>query len=86
MSLDIRFPKGKFLPQPFSQKQKEEWLLDIKFLPFRLGSSVGAAPFIDIKRIRDRIGLSTTQAFITLDNIIKERHLELAFEGTLLKE
>ena len=36
MSIDIRFPKGKYLPQPFSQKQKEEWLLDIKFLPSEL--------------------------------------------------
>ena len=40
MSLDIRFPKGKFLPQPFSQKQKEEWLLDIKFLPSELELAV----------------------------------------------
>jgi DinB superfamily len=36
MTEDIRFPKGKFLPQPFSQKQKELWLLDIKFLPSEL--------------------------------------------------
>ncbi len=36
MSMDIRFPVGGFLPQPFSQKQKEEWLLDIKFLPSAL--------------------------------------------------
>ncbi|WP_245751320.1 YfiT family bacillithiol transferase [Parafilimonas terrae] len=33
MRMDIRFPIGEFLPQPFSQKQKEAWLLDIKFLP-----------------------------------------------------
>jgi DinB family protein len=36
MTEDIRFPRGKFLPQPFSQKQKEQWLLDIKFLPSEL--------------------------------------------------
>lgn len=35
-SMDIRFPLGGFLPQPFSQKQKEAWLLDIKFLPSEL--------------------------------------------------
>jgi uncharacterized damage-inducible protein DinB len=40
MTEDIRFPKGKFLPQPFSQKQKEEWLLDIKFLPSELELTV----------------------------------------------
>jgi DinB superfamily len=36
MTEDIRFPRGKFLPQPFSQKQKEAWLLDLKFLPSEL--------------------------------------------------
>jgi hypothetical protein len=40
MTEDLRFPKGKFLPQPFSQKQKEEWLLDIKFLPTELELAV----------------------------------------------
>jgi len=40
MSQDIRFPKGKYLPQPFSSKQKEEWLLDIKFLPSELELAV----------------------------------------------
>ena len=40
MTEDIRFPRGKFLPQPFSQKQKETWLLDIKFLPSELELSV----------------------------------------------
>jgi DinB family protein len=36
MTEDIRYPKGKFLAQSFSQKQKEEWLLDLKFLPSEL--------------------------------------------------
>ncbi|MEO8712471.1 MAG: YfiT family bacillithiol transferase [Parafilimonas sp.] len=40
MTDDIRYPKGKFLPQSFSQKQKEEWLLDIKFLPAELELAV----------------------------------------------
>ena len=40
MTEDISFPIGKFLPQPFSQKQKEEWLLDIKFLPSELELAV----------------------------------------------
>jgi uncharacterized damage-inducible protein DinB len=30
---DPKFPIGKYLPQPFSQRQKEAWLADIKFLP-----------------------------------------------------
>ena len=33
MSDDLRYPIGKFIPQPFSNTQKEKWLLDIKFLP-----------------------------------------------------
>src|SRR3954466_14027159 len=40
MTEDIRFPQGKFLPHPFSQKQKEAWLLDIKFLPSELELAV----------------------------------------------
>src|SRR4029079_5489335 len=37
---DLRYPRGKYLPQLFSHKQKEEWLLDIKFLPSELEVSV----------------------------------------------
>lgn len=40
MSDDIRYPIGKYAPQPFSQKQKEKWLLDIQFLPSDLELAV----------------------------------------------
>jgi uncharacterized damage-inducible protein DinB len=30
---DLRYPIGKYEPASFSDKQKEEWLNDIKFLP-----------------------------------------------------
>jgi len=30
---DLRYPIGKYIPQPFSNQQKEQWLLDILFLP-----------------------------------------------------
>jgi len=33
MATDLRYPIGKYEPQPFSVEQKEEWLADIKFLP-----------------------------------------------------
>src|SRR6516162_3123104 len=33
MTMDLRYPIGKYEPQPFSTKQKEAWLHDIKFLP-----------------------------------------------------
>lgn len=37
---DLSYPIGKYIPQPFSQKQKEEWLLDLKFLPDHLELAV----------------------------------------------
>src|SRR5215203_2706251 len=40
MNDDLRYPRGKYLPQLFSHKQKEEWLLDIKFLPSELELAV----------------------------------------------
>lgn len=30
---DLRYPIGQYEPQPFSAKQKEEWLADVQFLP-----------------------------------------------------
>ena len=33
MNEDLQYPTGKYQPQTFSQKQKDAWLLDIKFLP-----------------------------------------------------
>lgn len=46
----------------------------------RLGTSVGATPAADIKLIRDRAALPEIAA-PTLAQILKERELELAFEG-----
>jgi uncharacterized damage-inducible protein DinB len=40
MTTDPRYPIGKYVPQPFSQEQKEKWLLDIKFLPEELERSI----------------------------------------------
>lgn len=31
--MDLRYPIGHYEPQPFSDKQKQHWLNDIKFLP-----------------------------------------------------
>lgn len=33
MTIDPRYPIGKYEPRPFSEKQRDEWLADIKFLP-----------------------------------------------------
>lgn len=40
MTEDLRYPIGSYAPQPFSHKQKEAWLFDIKFLPGELEVAV----------------------------------------------
>ncbi|NIJ51746.1 RagB/SusD family nutrient uptake outer membrane protein [Dyadobacter arcticus] len=52
---------------------------------FRLGTAVGAMPVEDINAIRTRAGLKAT-ATVTLASILRERHLELAFEGHMLHD
>lgn len=51
----------------------------------RLGTSVGATPLADVNRIRNRAGLGALGS-APLAAILKERHLELAFEGNLLED
>ncbi|WP_266202515.1 RagB/SusD family nutrient uptake outer membrane protein [Pontibacter kalidii] len=46
----------------------------------RLGSAVGATPLEDINRIRERAG-ATLLSSVTLEDVLLERRLELAFEG-----
>lgn len=46
----------------------------------RLGTTVGATPLADYNEIHTRAGLPAA-ASVTLDNILLERRLELAFEG-----
>ncbi|MGI8951479.1 MAG: RagB/SusD family nutrient uptake outer membrane protein [Chitinophagaceae bacterium] len=54
---------------------------------FRLGTSVGAKPVDDINTIRARVGLKPyTATNLTLDDILLERALELAFEGFTLHD
>lgn len=54
---------------------------------FRLGTTVGATPLEDINAIRNRAGLaSLTAAQLNLSAILKERKLELAFEGHALHD
>lgn len=52
---------------------------------FRLGTEVGDSPVNDINRIRQRVGLPD-YITLTLDNILIERKLELAFEGHLIHD
>src|SRR6187402_638630 len=37
---DLRYPIGKYIPQPFSDKQLNEWLIDITNLPRHLENAV----------------------------------------------
>lgn len=54
---------------------------------FRQSTSVGADPVTDINTIRDRVGLDAYDAAdLTLDKILLERKLELAFEGGALHD
>ena len=46
---------------------------------FRLSTNIGDTPENDMLAIRDRAGLAAIPT--TLNNITKERHLELAHEG-----
>lgn len=52
---------------------------------FRLGSSVGDTPLNDINRIRERANLPDLIT-LTLADILKERKLELAWEGQRLND
>ena len=54
---------------------------------FRLKTAVGAKPVDDINTIRERVGLSDyTMDELTLDKILRERELELSFEGFTLHD
>ena len=48
-------------------------------------TAVGATPLSDVNAIRTRAGLPALTA-VTLENILKERKLELAFEGQFLPD
>lgn len=52
---------------------------------FRLTTVVGATPLSDLNRIRNRVSLGS-KLVITLDDILFERKLELAFEGFHLSD
>ncbi|MDN3657869.1 bacillithiol transferase BstA [Ferruginibacter paludis] len=37
---ELKYPIGKYQPQPFSAKQLEQWIIDIKYLPNQLENAV----------------------------------------------
>ena len=40
MRTDLSYPIGKYVPQPFSQRLKEDWIKDIRFLPQLLENAI----------------------------------------------
>ena len=52
---------------------------------FRLSSGVGATALADVNRIRNRAGLPSLLV-VTLADILKERKIELSFEGFVLHD
>ncbi|WP_426059562.1 RagB/SusD family nutrient uptake outer membrane protein [Hymenobacter sp. B1770] len=52
---------------------------------FRNGTAVGATPLADVNRVRARVGLAPLTT-LTLPAILRERKLELAFEGFRLSD
>lgn len=40
MSIDPRYPIGKYEPKPYSEAQKQAWLLDLQFLPEALERAI----------------------------------------------
>ncbi|OYU54607.1 MAG: metal-dependent hydrolase [Chitinophagaceae bacterium BSSC1] len=40
MTIDPRYPIGKYEPKPYSEQQKQVWLLDLQFLPEALERAI----------------------------------------------
>ncbi|MEO6069525.1 MAG: YfiT family bacillithiol transferase [Chitinophagaceae bacterium] len=40
MQEDLRYPIGEYVPKPYSEETKEEWLADIQFLPQAVESAI----------------------------------------------
>ena len=73
--MDLRYPIGKYQPQPFSQLLKEQWLADIQFLPRLLEQAIEnldeaqlATPYRDggwtVKQVVHHIADSHMNAYI----------------------
>lgn len=79
---DDIYYSGKFRYQyrNLSQVRLAEMILTRAECNERLGTVTGAAPVDDFNTIHGRAGLGTVGT-VTLDEILKERHLELAHEG-----
>lgn len=48
-TIDLRYPIGKYEPCSYSEKQKAEWLNDIKFLPQLLENAIQGLDEVQLK-------------------------------------
>ncbi|MDT0630864.1 RagB/SusD family nutrient uptake outer membrane protein [Rubrivirga litoralis] len=62
-----------------------EMLLTRAEANLRAGTTVGAAPLADVNAVRERAGLDALDA-VSVDDVLRERRLELDFEGELLHD
>lgn len=53
---------------------------------YRLGTTVGDTPLNDVNRIRNRAGVTPLGSITSVNEILAERHLELAFEGHFIHD
>ena len=54
---------------------------------FRLGTAIGVTPLADVNAVRNRAeAIPLTDATLTLEAVLRERKLELAFEGLQLSD
>jgi uncharacterized damage-inducible protein DinB len=83
MNDDLRYPIGKYEPQPYSKELKEKWLLDIQFLPQDIEHAVQQLdayqleiPYRDggwtVKQLVHHVADSHTNAYIRFKLAITE--------------
>jgi hypothetical protein len=53
---------------------------------YRLGTSIGDTPLADVNRIRNRAGLASLGSISSVNEILNERYIELAFEGNRMHD
>ena len=49
MMIENQYPIGKFIPQPFSHAQRDEWLSDLEWLPSQLEFAIQNFDLIDLE-------------------------------------
>ena len=74
MEIGLHYPIGKYEPQPFSEKENEQWLADIKFLLTTIKSAVHTVVDSHINAyIRFKLGyIESNPAIISYEEKIRQ--------------